>query len=168
MRKSVRPVLVEGDIAFVFLTKGYVSIIDAADAHLVEGFNWYARVCRNNVYACRYSPRPSREMVHMHRVIAGEPEGFLVDHENGDGLCNRRKNLRAASRAQNSRNQKIASHNSSGFKGVSFDKSTKRFRAYIYVLGKRKDLGSFRTAEEAHKSYCKASLALHGSFGRAA
>jgi hypothetical protein len=105
----------------------------------------------------------------LHRVIAdragiGGPE---VDHVNCDGLDNRRANLRAATRLQNSRNVRCRADSRSGLKGVSWYERIGRWQARIKVDRKEKYLGSFATAEEAHAAYAKASLTFHGEFGRA-
>ncbi|MDI9407802.1 MAG: HNH endonuclease [Candidatus Pacebacteria bacterium] len=167
MTKPIRQIRIEGNIAYVPLTKGYEAVIDAVDVPLVEGWNWHTANSRNMVYAVRreYSGMTS-VFVKMHVLIGSPPDGFLVDHINGNGIDNRRANLRHATRAQNSRNQGIASHNTSGFKGVSIKKGAKKYRAAICIEGKMKHLGLFPTAEKAHAAYVAASLSLHGEFGR--
>lgn len=55
-----------------------------------------------------------------------------------------------------------------GFKGVDFHKNTKKYRARITVHRKSHCLGYFYTPEEAAAAYAKASLELHGEFGRTA
>jgi hypothetical protein len=165
--KSIRQIRIEGNIAFIPLTKGYEAVIDAADVHLVEGWNWHADVKRNTVYAGRSGPRPEQRKIHLHRAIMGDPDGLEIDHIDGDGLNNRRANLRAATHGQNQRNRGAQSNNSSGFKGVSWDKPTGKWRAQIEVNGKNKHLGRYNTPEAAHAAYCKASDVLHGEFGRA-
>jgi len=92
------------------------------------------------------------------------PEKF-IDHIDGNPSNNQASNLRQANSLQNGANRKISSLNKSGFKGVSFVKSTGKWGAWIKVAGKSKNLGSnFATAEEAHEVYKKASDQLHGLF----
>lgn len=165
--KTKLPIRIEGEIAYVPLTKGYEAVIDAADVPLVEGYNWHADVRSHTVYAMRtdYSGEKKKNF-YMHRIIMGEPEGLEVDHEDCNGLNNRRKNMRAATRMQNKHNERIKSNNQSGFKGVGFHKRQGRWRARIMINGQRKWLGYYDTPEKAHASYVKASEALHGEFGR--
>ncbi|MEG7750695.1 HNH endonuclease, partial [Listeria monocytogenes] len=65
--------------------------------------------------------------VYLHRQIMGEPSGFEVDHIDGNGLDNRRANLRVASKTQNVRNQRIRQDNTSSFKGVSWSKRRQKW-----------------------------------------
>lgn len=167
MTKPIREIRIEGNIAYVPLTKGYTAVIDALDVPLVDGWNWHATSGRNIVYATRREYRDgSKKFVRMHRLICGASGDVLVDHANGNGLDNRRANIRLATRSQNLWNQPIAKHNTSGFKGVSFIKRTKRYRAAIGLHGKMKYLGYFATAELAHEAYVAASILYHGEFRR--
>jgi hypothetical protein len=164
MPKDIRPIRTEGNTAYISLTRGYEAVIDAADVHLVHDYNWCAVIDGNNVYAVRTDSKG--RTVRLHRTIMGYPVGFNVDHEDGDGLNNRRANLRKATHGQNMHNQRIARDNTSGFKGVSYHKARGKFQALIGIDGKRKYLGIFDTPEEAYAAYCHASAKYHGEFGR--
>ncbi len=88
---KVRPIRIEGDLAYVPLTKGYEAVIDAADVCLVENFNWYADTSHGHtVYARRNVNNGKPCSIKMHRVITGCEEGLLVDHKDCNGLNNRR------------------------------------------------------------------------------
>jgi hypothetical protein len=89
-----------------------------------------------------------------------------IDHVNGDGTDNRLENLREANQSQNGANRRLTSKNTSGFKGVSFAKQAKRWRAGIQVGGRRKHLGYFDTPELAHQRYVEAAKAAFGEFAR--
>lgn len=88
----------------------------------------------------------------------------IIDHINGDPLDNRITNLRLASPADNSRNQRIRRDNKTGLKGVYFHRAAGKYGAQIAVNGKPKHLGLFDTPEAAHESYCKAAKEMHGAF----
>jgi hypothetical protein len=167
MPRSIRPIRIEGNLAYVPLTQGHEAVIDAADVPLVARWNWCAKRQRNVIYAKRKATllNGTRE-VRMHRVIMGEPLGLEVDHIDGDGLNNRRSNLRAVTGQQNSRNARVRRDNTTGFKGVSCIKPDQKWRATINVDGKRVWLGCFNTPESAHAAYCAASKKYHGDFGR--
>ena len=85
-----------------------------------------------------------------------------IDHINGDKTDNRVENLREATNAENQRNRAAQRNNTSGFKGVSWNKRDSKWRAYIQVDGKFRHLGNFATPEEAHAAYCKAAEELFG------
>lgn len=166
---KVKPVRADGDVAYVPLTKGFEAVIDVADIPLVAGHNWYVHIPRNGAaYARRTLNGCTPSEIRMHRVIAGCPDGMLVDHKDGNGLNNRRSNLRIADHAQNSHNARISSANTSGFKGATFHKGTGKWHANIWFDKKRIFLGCFRSPGEAHKAYVAASEFFHGEFGRAA
>lgn len=97
-----------------------------------------------------------RKRVMLHRIIA---ENFIpnhnnyttVDHINGNKLDNRIENLRWCSQAQNSRfdNHKLRTNNTSGFRGISFDKRCNKYQTEVNVAGKQIYVGKFDTLEMA-------------------
>ena len=93
----------------------------------------------------------------LHSLIINAPKGFVIDHINRNKLDARRENLRVVSHTVNSYNQGNQSNNTSGYKGVCFDKSRNKYLASIIVEGKFINLGRFNTALEAYKEYLKAS-----------
>lgn len=172
---NIRPIRIDGNIAYVTLTKGYEAIIDAEDIVKVQSFNWTALVkARANgkfqsVYAFRTERfNGGRRPVYMHRTIAETPTGMDTDHADGDGLNNTKANLRSATRAENGRNQKISVANTSGFKGVTWHGRDRCWMAQIHMNGRNHFLGYHKTAEDAHRAYASASAELHGAFGRSA
>lgn len=164
--RKIRPIRVEGQLAYVTLTQGYEAVIDASDVQLVAGFNWYAKPHGRSVYAAR-TDAVSGQTVRMHRLISQPPSGAVTDHIDGDGLNNRRGNLRHASHVENCRNQRLAKNNTSGFKGVSWHKARRKWITQIAADGGRASV-YFDTQEEAHAAYVKASRELHKEFGRIA
>ena len=167
MTKIIRPIRIDGNIAYVPLTKGYEAIIDAADVPLISAWNWTTVVGRSNIYAFRsYWADKNKRTLYLHRAIMGEPEGFQVDHINGNGLDNRRANLRLATGSQNQHNRGANLHNTSGFKGVTWHKEAQKWQAQVALGGKNKYLGRYNTAEAAHAAYAEASAKYHGKFGR--
>lgn len=87
-----------------------------------------------------------------------------IDHINGDKTDNRVENLREATNAENMQNRAAPRNNTSGYKGVSWHKRDRKWRAKIQVDGKRRYLGHFDTPEEAHAAYCEAAREHHGEF----
>jgi len=99
--------------------------------------------------------------------VYGEwPSGFL-DHKD----CNKEnsciENLRLASKSQNGANRRQCSHNTSGYKGVSWHRQNNKWSAGTRVNGIRHHLGYFDTPEAAHAAYVDAAKRLHGEFARA-
>jgi hypothetical protein len=101
----------------------------------------------------------------MHRFLIGEA-GLYVDHRNGDGLDNRRANLRSATNSQNQANRGKSKRNKSGFKGVYFHKPAQKFLASIQFEGKLRHLGLFADPIEAAKAYDAAALEYFGQFAK--
>ena len=89
-----------------------------------------------------------------------------IDHCNMNRADNRISNLREADNSRNSMNKRMQSNNTTGFKGVTYHKGTKKFHAKIQANGLRKSLGYYETAEQAHHAYIIASGELHGQFAR--
>jgi hypothetical protein len=155
------------------LTKGKVALVDLSDAHLAT-VKWYASTdpTWKTSYAARRSPRPNSTTIYMHRVILEQMLGRPlkrtedVDHISGDGLDNRRSNLRLASRAENQRNRGAQRNNTSGYKGVHFHRQRQKWQAEIGIDGQDIYLGLFLTPEEAHAAYCEAAKRYYGKFAR--
>ena len=147
------------------LTQGKVALVDDADYDMVTAVGkWYAKHEGNTFYAGRMSPRQDgkQRTVKMHTLITGW--GF-VDHVNGDGLDNRRANLRAADYSKNSMNHAVRSDSTSGFKGV-FPYRGIKWRAQIGLDGSKISLGIFDAPQEAALAYDAAAIELFGAFAR--
>jgi len=102
----------------------------------------------------------------LHRFILGIPDpNVQVDHfPDPSGLNNMRSNLRLAMKVENSRNRRLNINNTSGFKGVFWDKGNRKWRAQIKVDGKFKHLGYFADKREAARAYDVAALKCFGRF----
>jgi hypothetical protein len=152
------------------LTRGLVALVDDADFEYLSQFKWYAD---RKGYALRSAPHPDgsgrNKSIQMHRDLLGlkHDDPVLVDHEDLNKANNQRYNLRIANKSQNQHNQGIRKNNTSGFKGVTWNKSFGRWHARIRVNTTRKHLGYFDTPEEAHAAYQKAAIDLHGEFANA-
>jgi hypothetical protein len=149
-------------IGTLILTQGKVAIVDAADMPLVAGRKWSALRAKNGRWYAKAKCRD--RYLYLHRVIAGAPEGFDVDHRDHDGLNNRRENLRVATRAQNNANQR-KTRGRSRFKGVSpWEPDPRKWVAQITEAGKRRSLGLFPSEEAAARAYDEAAFAFYGDF----
>jgi hypothetical protein len=168
VRGPRRPPTVLGDVVIIHLTRGKQAVVDAIDGDLAQ-FNWIAKASSGGAfYAGRAGETSSSKNICLHLVIAARcgaiVDGMFVDHADHDSLNCRRLNLRPATHQQNQCNRGAPRHNTSGFKGVSQDKRTLKWRAYIRVNGVRKHLGVFTRADAAAAAYGIAARELHGPF----
>jgi hypothetical protein len=99
-------------------------------------------------------------------IYHGEWPSLLIDHIDMNHANNRIENLRLATIAQNQHNATLKRGNTTGYKGVSFQKRDNRYRAQIQVHKKRIALGWFETADEAAHAYNKAAITHHGEYAR--
>jgi hypothetical protein len=144
------------------LTKGKYAIVDPEDYEKLIEYNWFAVKDPHTFYAQRNG---NGKTIKMHRQIMNPPPGLFVDHENHNGLDNRKANLQIATPAQNSRNRlKGRKKTSSRYKGVYLAKETKKWRAAIYHNNECIHLGYFENEEDAAKAYDKAARLYHGEF----
>ena len=167
----MREITIIGNVAHIPLTRGMVAIVDAEDFHLVDGRKWSAKVDGEHVYASSNGRdnRGQRKTLRLHRHILGvTSSGVEIDHIDGNGLNNRRENLRIVTKAQNQHNRKKSANNTSGFKGVFWHRAAGKWAAAIRLNGKRSHLGLYVRPEDAHAAYQSASERLHGEFGRVA
>jgi len=94
------------------------------------------------------------------------PEEMEIDHIDGDSLNNKIENLRLATRQQQKFNSTLHKNNTSGYKGIYWDKQAKRWRAQIDINNKTIHLGNFDTPEEASNAYNIIAKEAHGEFYR--
>lgn len=136
--------------------------IDTTDFGLVSMHIWSASKNRKTFYAIRVmriNGKPTR--ISMHSLILPPPFGFEVDHEDRNGLNNRRSNLRHATRRQQQINQRFTGRK---YRGVSYDSASSRWMAQIRVNGRQTFLGRHDTAEAAAHAYDAAAKQYHGEF----
>lgn len=136
------------------LTQGKVAIVDDEDFELLNQYKWVAHWNGRNWYARGSNGKPQ---LYMHRFILKARRGRWVDHINSNGLDNRRSNIRTCSPVQNNQNQRIKVGGTSKYKGVSYDKINKKWRASINVKKRFINLGRFKTEIEAATAYNRAA-----------
>lgn len=150
----------------VELTRGYSALVDDADYDwVIAAGSWSARPSGRTVYAQRSVRKPGggQTTQSLHTFLTGWP---YVDHENGDGLDNRRANRRQATHPQNMGNKRLYGNSATGFKGVTRRKRDGRYQAQIQAAGVHKHLGYHDTPEDAARAYDAAALELFGEFAR--
>ena len=116
------------------------------------------------------SGRINYRIYQAHRVAwlihYGEWPDGQVDHINMVRSDNRIDNLRLATRSENAMNRGKQNDNTSGYKGVSWHKSSGKWQAKIKKNGKCIYLGTYHDVLEAHLAYCRAVHDVHGQFAR--
>lgn len=147
------------------LTQDKYAKVDQQDYEKLNEHKWYAKRCINRFYAHRRNE--SNRNVAMHRIIMKPGRGYCVDHINGDGLDNRKDNLRIVTIAENNYNKRKSKNvRSSQYKGVSIDKRTNRWRAIIYYKYRKINLGMFGDEIDAARAYDEAANELFGEFAK--
>jgi hypothetical protein len=162
------------------LSQGHFALVSPEDFERVSAYTWCVKRRRsepNRLYAqlvIRITPgRKGRKLtISLHRFILGALPGQVVDHINGNGLDNRRENIRLCTNRQNSQNICFSKNQKrGGYKGVNWHRKGKKWQAAIAAgpvkpNGKRalKYLGLFKSAEDAARAYDRAALEHFGEY----
>ncbi len=152
--------------------KSRFALVSPEDEHLVRDLRWYASERRTGCcYAirdrvplrCEETGAVNIGTLYMHRLIIGASRGQVVDHINGDGLDNRRENLRLASRSQNAAHSPRRARPASGFRGVYY---AGPHRWKVVVTYNRADIrgGTFDCKLEAARKYDEMAREFFGEF----
>jgi len=124
-------------------------LVDPEDQWLLDSYYFNIKQGYNTQYARCYIPGTGKATMMLHHCILGRPlHGLEIDHKNGNGLDNRRANIRVVSRSTNQHNSTIKGH-----RGVS--KHGGGYRARITVNGEVTLIGQFNSASEASEAYKK-------------
>lgn len=140
----------------IILSCGAITLVADEDFEEVSKFKWFLHVL-GYVYRPKRKNNISVGGIYLHRVIMQEPRG-IVDHINRDKLDNRRENLRIASRSQNALNAGLPLNNTSGFRGVDFDRARAKWSARIKVSKRQHCLGRFSDKRDAIRARALAEL----------
>lgn len=143
----------------LYLSNNGTCLIDSIDFISVSKFKWRSHKINGKVYV-------TNGKTYLHRFLENPGKGMEVDHINGNGLDNRRINLRVCRHMNNQMNRMKHSVSSSKFKGVTWNKADKIWYAKIYPNGRDIYLGSFRDERRAAKAYDKAAVIYYGEYAR--
>jgi hypothetical protein len=138
--------------------QGLFATVDAADYKKLSKYKWYAKRHGRTVYA---TCRDKGKVVYMHRMILRPRKGYVVDHIDGNGLNNRRGNLRVCTHQQNQANRGSRG-GSSRFVGVY--RKGDQWVAEIRCRGEYFYLGLFDDEVEAAKARDRKAYELHGPY----
>jgi hypothetical protein len=154
------------DTVTIELTKGKSTTVNKSTLGLAQTIKWHASKDKNGKYYARCSAKssPTKCAILLHRHITNAPSNMVVDHINGDTLDNRLSNLRICTMAENLRNATVSKRNKSGYKGVSWDKKSNKWRADIHYDGKLHSLGRYTNVINAAIAYDQAARKHFGDF----
>lgn len=138
-------------------------LIDANDYNVFREYSWHASTCKKSTYVLSNHSKPA---LRLHRLLMNCPEGMVVDHINGNGLDNRRKNLRICTVAENNRNKKPErlETNTSKYKGVYWRPERKKWIARLWHNNKKIQFGSFVKEIDAALAYNAGAKRVFGEF----
>jgi AP2 domain. len=142
------------------LSKGYVALVDDDDYEWLMQWSWHFA----KGYAVRNGKNRGDKQIYMHREVLKVPVGEFTDHIDGNKLDNRKSNLRRCTYSQNNRNKKLTKANTSGRKGVSWNKARQQWHASIWVRPKKIFLGLYDDLDAAGKAYEDAANFYFGEF----
>jgi len=144
----------------IYLNQGKTCKVDQEDFDWVVQWKW-------TYFQCGYAGRKvDKKLIYLHRLIMGNPAGKTIDHINGDTLDNRRENLRICTHAENLRNVKMHKNNTSGYRGVTWDKRYGKWASRIKYNYKNIHLGFFNDPEVAYERYKQEAVKLFGEYAR--
>lgn len=146
-----------GEFGIGYTNKGEEFYFDLEDYDKIKDYCW--RMNHGYIEA----NDSNHENVKMHRLVTDFKYEF-VDHKNRRRNDNRKKNLRPATKSENSQNQSKKKNNTTGFIGVAWRKRDRVWSANIRVNGKQKWLGQFQTKEEAIMARLKAEKEYYKNF----
>ena len=149
----------DGEVSTVYDHAGrFLFICDTEDIPKIKSCKFYkARGGYSQTYI-------NKEWIFAHRLLANAPSGEIVDHISRDTTDNRKCNLRLCTHQQNSFNAKLSKRNTSGIKGVRWDKSRNKWYAYIAINKKLINLGRYCKFDDAVSARKRAALKYFGRF----
>ena len=149
------------------LTNGGVFGVDDCDHPLVSQFKWRSGGVKDKIYPVRWMNNKKHILQKVSQFIMKAPRGLVVDHINGDTLDNRRSNLRICTKQQNGWNRgKTLRVTTSKYKGVHFDRRTKKWRAMIKYNNRKMHIGSFKNERDAARGYDHKAAELFGKYAK--
>lgn len=149
---------------YIPLTRGYWAMIDETDVRRVAPYAWCADTSGKGPYAMRGlrgADGCEIAIIMMHRVVLNAPDDKVVDHIDGNGLNNRRSNLRLCTQRQNAANQTRGRNKLfSGAYSRGIYRESRTGKWYVSIRGRYR--GTFFTLKEAVE---RANAVLAKAFG---
>lgn len=158
-RCQINKYKIDNEIIEGITSTGISFIFDVSDYEEISKYTWFL----DNSGYIRATLKSGKRVL-LHNLIMKEAKGLFVDHINRNKLDNRKSNLRYVTKQQNCHNRGISKANRSGFKGVSFDKRSKKYEAWIGFNHSNNFIGSYDTSHEAAKAYNQKAIELFGEY----
>ena len=151
----------------ISLTQWQFALVDDEDFEELNKYKWCALKQWNwKFYVVRSSKRVNgkRPLIYMHITLMNTPKEMHTDHIDGNWLNNQRNNLRICTVSENAMNRGKNKTNTSGFKGVYWNKALNKWQAGIQINWKLKHLWLFDNKLEAYRVYCEKCIKYHWEF----
>ena len=164
-RKVFNTYDLSGEYGIGYTSKGEEFYFDLEDYDKIKDYYWYVDG-QNYIVACDIN-RGRNYHLRLHRLVMNcLDDNFDVDHIHGDAtrFDNRKSNLRICTHQENIRNCKVSKNNTSGVAGISWDKKSQKWFAYIWIDYKRISLGYHNNFEDAVKVRKEAEEKYFGEF----
>jgi hypothetical protein len=149
---------ISGDTAIFLTSKGEKIIVSLEDAEKAGAHTWC--ISKDGYPVATIN----RKTTKLHHYLLGTTPSSMIDHKNGNKLDNCRENLRFASFSENASNMRMRKDNTSGFKGVFWNKKDHTWCSVITFKGKTYRLGNFINKNEAALAYNEAAKNIHKEF----
>lgn len=144
------------------------ALVDDEDYEYLNQWKWYAREHSNRLYVIRREKDSEinwkARHLQLHRIIMKAKNGQIVDHIDRNPLNNQKNNLRFCTFAQNLANKKVQVNNTSGYRGVSWNKKSKIWQARVGLNGKEKLIKTSKCIKECVMAYDKFMVGKYKEF----
>jgi hypothetical protein len=143
-----------------------IASVDDEDYQRIKDIAWYIDKSKRQFYLkAKIRVNGKLKGISMHRYIMNFPKKG-IDHKDGNGLNNKKNNLRICTNKQNSRNSQMPTRNTTGFKGVRFAKKEQKYHARVVVNGNMISGGLYTNILRAAKKYNEMALQYFGEFAK--
>ncbi len=162
---ETREPTVKGDCGYILLSTKEIAYFDAKFIDSIYPYKSWTASGRRDAKA-RYATHGvhKEKSIKLHQLIKTCSREYIIDHINGNGLDNREENLRVCTIHQNNMNRPPNKNSSSKYKGVSWNKASKKWCSRIKLNGKDFTFGFFNDEIEAAIEYDKRVKEFHGDF----
>lgn len=148
----------DGYIIGVCQNKPVEFYIDEDDFDLIKNYYWYLD---NRNYICT---KINNKVMRLQNIILFHDDKYVVDHIDGNTYNNRRQNLRICTQEENTRNRTVGKNNTSGIKGVVWNKILSKWEARINYKNKRIRIGVFGKFKDAVNARIEAEQKYFGEY----